>query len=146
MDYSELGADVMARRQARGWSRRELARRAGISDTTLKYMESGTRPDGFDYAPSQTTLRNVADAFGGADAADILRAYGRDDMARYVEASFDRGLHAVRAEPELTPDQERAIERIVEELTRLLATANLSGHKGAYISSARERVESRPAA
>jgi transcriptional regulator with XRE-family HTH domain len=136
MDYEQLGEEITRRRKARGWSRRELARRADVSDTTLKYMESGARADGHDYAPSETTLRNVALAFGGQDAADLLRMYGRDDMARFVEASDHRQLRAVPDidERPITVEQQRAIERIVEELTRLVASANLSSHKGAYVS------------
>jgi transcriptional regulator with XRE-family HTH domain len=135
MDYKTLGEEVARLRRARGWSRRELARRTGLSDTTLKYMESGERPDGWEYSPSETTLREVAYAFGGSDAADLLRAYGRDDMARFVEGQDRRGLSVVDDPPPLTPVQEEALRRIMEELTRLLATANVSAHKGAYVSS-----------
>jgi transcriptional regulator with XRE-family HTH domain len=143
----QAGELVVRLRKARGWSRRELARRADLSETTVRNLEAGGRTDNLEYGPSEKTLRQVADAFGGTDGGDFLRAYGRDDMARFVEASA--GLRIVRGRdelPVLSPDQEQALERIMAELKRLLATANLTSHKGAYVRSDRERVESRPAA
>ncbi|MBK9071754.1 MAG: helix-turn-helix domain-containing protein [Myxococcales bacterium] len=39
---ARVGAQVLARRQQRGWSRRELAARAGLSERFLALLEAGT--------------------------------------------------------------------------------------------------------
>ena len=46
-------------RENRGWSRRELAQRAGIPQPTIGYLESGQRS-----GITVETARRIADAFG----------------------------------------------------------------------------------
>lgn len=55
-----LGANIAAARRARGarWSRRRLATRAGVAQSSLTYIESGERE------PGAWTLARIASALG----------------------------------------------------------------------------------
>mgnify|MGYP000849098643 CR=1 FL=1 len=43
--WNDLARHIIRRRQERGWSQRELARRAGIAVSTLNDLESGQAKD-----------------------------------------------------------------------------------------------------
>lgn len=64
---SRLGVEVRSRRKQRGWSRRVLAERTGISERFLADVESGKAN------PSVGTLCDVASAFE-IDATELLGA------------------------------------------------------------------------
>jgi XRE family aerobic/anaerobic benzoate catabolism transcriptional regulator len=66
---ARLGLEVRARRKARGWSRRDLARRTGISERFLADVEAGAAN------PSLLRLLALADVFEVA-LVDLLGAAG----------------------------------------------------------------------
>jgi transcriptional regulator with XRE-family HTH domain len=53
-----LGAEVFRRRRARGWTRKDLAGRAGVSIATLLRLELSQQ------APSLTSVSGIASALG----------------------------------------------------------------------------------
>lgn len=54
----DIAANVFAQRYTRGWNQSELARRAGVSRSTLNNLETYRK------TPSMVTLRKLALAFG----------------------------------------------------------------------------------
>lgn len=54
-----LASNVKRLRLAKGWSQVQLARKAGVAQTAISYIE---KPDG--KSPSMETLESVAAAFG----------------------------------------------------------------------------------
>ncbi len=56
-DIEDLGERIFRLRDERGWSQTELARRAGVSRTTLSHLEAGVTR-----SPSSPTLRRLARA------------------------------------------------------------------------------------
>ncbi|HYK05849.1 MAG TPA: helix-turn-helix transcriptional regulator [Thermoanaerobaculia bacterium] len=61
-----LGAIIVRLRQAKGWTRATLARRAGISDTYIRLLELG------DNVPTITVLVELASVLG-VSPADLVR-------------------------------------------------------------------------
>ena len=57
-EMRQLADRIYELRDRRGWSQVELARRSGLSRTTIWNIESGG------YSPSMTTLSKIASAFG----------------------------------------------------------------------------------
>ncbi len=55
----DVAERVFKLREERGWTQSELARRAGLSRTTLSHLEGGATR-----TPSSPTLRRLARAFG----------------------------------------------------------------------------------
>jgi transcriptional regulator with XRE-family HTH domain len=67
-----LGAVIVRLRQAKGWSRATLARRAGISDTYVRLLELG------DNVPTLTVLVELA-AVLGVSPAELVREVTEPD-------------------------------------------------------------------
>ncbi len=80
---SRLGANVRALRKARGWSRRDLATRTGISERFLADVETGVAN------PSLLRLQTLAQIFDIELTA--LLATVRDDAGRHVALLGLRG-------------------------------------------------------
>lgn len=118
VDYVEAGRRLRKRREDKGWSRRHLSEQAQVSESALRYMEQGERPDDNEYRPSKATLRRVAEAFGYPDGVEVLEDYAEPAMARQLE----RDLIAVEMSPldRLNPHQRQTVLRIEELIVRLL--------------------------
>ena len=95
-------------RKARGWSQAELARRAGVSQSNIRDIETAAAG----YTPSDKSVKGVARAFG-VDGILLLRSIGRDGMADYLEASFDDPL------ADLTPAEREVALRIIKDIVEL---------------------------
>lgn len=67
---SELGDTIRAAREAKGWSGRQLANYAEISNSALKLIE-----DGVTEQPTQPTLARIADKLD-LDPKDLYRKAG----------------------------------------------------------------------
>lgn len=59
MEGGQVGARVQEARERRGWSKRQLAQRAGVNDATILRIERGETPN-----PGTETLRKIAGALG----------------------------------------------------------------------------------
>jgi transcriptional regulator with XRE-family HTH domain len=57
-DAADLSALITALREAKGWSGAELARRSGVTASTVSVLEAGR------YKPTATTLLRLLDALG----------------------------------------------------------------------------------
>lgn len=82
MDTRQLegvGRQVVAAREALGWSQTELAARAGFTDNTIRKVENGVR-----VAPA--TFRKVLDTVGIAPEVDQMQKIG---YPRDVQALMD---------------------------------------------------------
>lgn len=101
-----LAERIVEERELKGWSRRELAFRAEISDKTLERLETGEieRPRG-------TTLQKIAGAVG-KEVADL-----RPDMER-EEKSLRAQLDRIEAAVQENAD---AIDAISAQLALALA-------------------------
>ena len=55
---TDIGARVFELRDERGWGQTELARKAGVSQTTIVHVETGQ------VQPRMATLRRLAKGFG----------------------------------------------------------------------------------
>ena len=98
----DLGRRIAARRQRLGWSRAQLAARAGLSGAYLTYIE--TRPA----LVTMTCLVGLADALGtkaeallGADPADLDRAAATQVPAGLWIADVRTGRPGERPGPSL---------------------------------------------
>jgi transcriptional regulator with XRE-family HTH domain len=64
----DMGEKLWTLRHERGWSQVELARRSGVAQSTINYLELGKR------VPTIQTLRKLARAHG-TTATELMRAY-----------------------------------------------------------------------
>ena len=103
---SKIGDVIKERRMAKGWSKRTLAERAGMSHSEVHRIENGERQN-----PSTPMLMALADALGiPRDDVLILAGYksGGDDMPMIA-----------RVFPDLkTPKQQETAQKIVDGLSR----------------------------
>jgi XRE family aerobic/anaerobic benzoate catabolism transcriptional regulator len=92
---ARVASRVRSRRQELGWSRRELAARAGLSERFLTQVESGQGN------PSLRTLADIADALATTPVALLeapsevvallgLRGAGKSTVGRALAARLDR--------------------------------------------------------
>ena len=65
-----LGDQVQIRRESKGWSRGELARRSGVTDTAIRRLETGVRKD-----CTTATVCELAGALGTPPDALLLPGY-----------------------------------------------------------------------
>ena len=63
---------LRAARKLRGWSTYELARRAGIAQSTIQRIETGER------RPSARTLAKIANALGFGELGQLLEPWVGD--------------------------------------------------------------------
>ena len=104
----EWGADLVRRREAAGFSRDVLAKRAGISESTLRNVETGRR------APTRTTIMHLQ------SVAEL-----RIDASPIIQHATDRR----RVSPGFSPNCWLAPEYDAIRLHREL-TMQLNGHGG----------------
>ena len=103
---SKIGEVIKERRLAKGWSKRTLAEKAGVSHSEVHRIENGERQN-----PSTPMLMAITDALGiPRDDALILAGYktGDNDIPM-IERVF----------PDLkTPKQRETAQKIVDGLSR----------------------------
>ena len=76
-----LGGQVRVRRESKGWTRTELARRAGlVSDTHVRLIEDGRRAD-----PQASTVVKLAKALGCTPDALLLPSYAPPPIHSYPD-------------------------------------------------------------
>lgn len=120
MDMKAAGADLRARRERRGWSRERLADLSGGSSSAIKNYETGERPDGEDFTPNKSKLREIAKAFGYPEGMEILQVFGFADMAEHFEREWLTGADDFGR---LTAKQQEAL-REINRLVVALVTDN----------------------
>ena len=113
MQLAHLGLAVVAAREARGWNRAELARRALVPYTTLRHIETAERAlDAPAVRPmtSEDTVRALAAALDAdVDAWRLLAGYQLTTSGS-KEAS-DARIHALL---DANPSLERAIRALLK--------------------------------
>lgn len=98
----DVGARIKSLREAAGLSQNELARRAGVSQSGLSYIESGEK------SPSVDTLLRIADALG-VTVSELLNAQGDTEMPPHIRA-------LVREARSLTPEQAEMLARFIRTM------------------------------
>ena len=94
-----LGADLTARRQAKGWSQRQLAKAAGVGRSAVQYWEAADRLD-----PAGWAVRRMTEALGWHIARPVFpsrkRAHGDGLLSLFAgaddRAKERRAAHAAR--------------------------------------------------
>jgi len=103
---SSIGEFIKERRLSKGWSKRALAEKAGVSHSEVHRVENGERMN-----PSVPVLYSIADALG-VPKEEILRhaGYKSDDGdVPLIEKVF----------PDLkTEKQQQTVQKIVDGLSR----------------------------
>ena len=90
-----VGPLVRARRQARGWTQRELAARAGVSRGYVANVERGAVP-----LPRRATLARLGRALG-LRLAQLAQAAGRSERLLEQDPQLQRLVGALVADAEL---------------------------------------------
>jgi len=103
---SDLGRYVTQKRQEKGWSQRELGRRAGIRGATISKLEAGTT------RPTNDTIVKVARALGEKEEA-LLRLAGHLPEA---PPTTDFTTAVCRAFCLLDEKQQNAVATLIFEL------------------------------
>jgi len=81
MNAENPGAVLKKLREAHGYTLTQLAKKAGVSHTTIRNYERGTRDDGSVFTPNEGKVMKVAAVFPPDERAEILEAYGMVDLA-----------------------------------------------------------------
>ncbi len=76
-------------REAHGYTLTQLAKRAGVSHTTIRNYERGTREDGSKFTPNEGKVMKVAAVFPPDERAEILEAFGMVDLARSARSEAE---------------------------------------------------------
>lgn len=82
MSSENPGAVLKKIREAHGYTLTQLAKKAGVSHTTIRNYERGIRKDGSAFTPNEGKVMKVAAVFPPDERAEILEAYGMVDLAR----------------------------------------------------------------
>ena len=104
-----LGNHIIRRRNARGWTRVDLARASGVPQTTIRNIEQGKRSK----KPQEGILRALAAALGNdADVMLALAGYGA-----IPPRTHDQVIVELDALGEIAPRWKDAIERVKNEMS-----------------------------
>ena len=104
-----LGNHIIRRREARGWTRVDLALAAGVPHTTIRNIEKGQRSK----KPQEGTIRAIAAALGNdADVMLALAGYGA-----IPPRTHDQVIVELDALGEIAPKWKDAIERVKNEMS-----------------------------
>ena len=104
-----LGNHIIRRREARGWTRVDLALAAGVPHTTIRNIEKGQRSK----KPQEGTIRAIAAALGNdADVMLALAGYGA-----IPPRTHDQVVVELDALGEIAPKWKDAIERVKNEMS-----------------------------
>ncbi|WP_176954002.1 helix-turn-helix domain-containing protein [Streptomyces indicus] len=107
-DLAELIERVM---REKDWTLSTLARRSGISTSTLHSWKSGDRATG-SRGPSPALLRKFADG-AGLTVAEVFEAAGRHVPAAMDDETERRFLHMLRA---LSDDDRKVVEATMQAM------------------------------
>jgi len=103
---TDLGRHVTQKRQEKGWSQRELGRRAGVRGATISKLESGATQ------PTNDTIVKVARALGEKEEA-LLRLAGHLPA---VPPATDLSAAVCRAFRSLGETQQNAVATLIFDL------------------------------
>src|SRR5690242_6981960 len=104
-----IGGQIVAAREAKGWTQAQLAKETGLTDSAIRKVERGLH-----VGPG--TLRTVLDAVGIRPVSEVRAEAG---YPRDVEVICDfLATYLMKVEPE-----ER--QRIAYDLTRMLMTREM---------------------
>jgi len=104
-----LGSHIIRLRNARGWTRMDLANAAGLPYTTVRNIEKGLRSK----KPVEANIRALAAALeNGADVMLVLAGYGPAPKRTPEQTIID--LDALGG---LAPNWREAIERVKTEMS-----------------------------
>ena len=104
-----LGNHIIRRREARGWTRVDLALAAGVPHTTIRNIEKGQRSK----KPQEQTIRAIAAALGNdADVMLALAGYGA-----IPPRTHDQVIVELDTLGEIAPRWKDAIERVKNEMS-----------------------------
>lgn len=120
MDNRAAGADLRRRRERRGWSREVLAEKSGVSASAIQNYEAGERDGDPDFKPQPGKLRQLANAYGYPEGAEILQLFDLADMAEQFEREALTGADDFGR---LTPGQQETL-REINRLMVALVTNN----------------------
>lgn len=67
----KIGERIQMFREQHGYSQREFARRCGLSNGIISFIENGQRPNGDPYLPRFDTIRKIARVMGTTEEALI---------------------------------------------------------------------------
>jgi len=112
---TELGRTISKLRDDKGWSQRELGRRAGVSNTAISKLESG------DAEPTNNTIVRVALALG-QDPEELLRLAGHLPS---IPPPTDLDTEICQRFRCLSMADKQAVAHIVFSLTGVEAEADL---------------------
>ena len=104
-----LGNHIIRRREARGWTRVDLALAAGVPHTTIRNIEKGQRSK----KPQEQTIRAIAAALGN-DADVMLALAGHGAIP---PRTHDQVIVELDALGEIAPKWKDAIERVKNEMS-----------------------------
>jgi len=115
-----FGETVRQWRVARKKNQRELAAEVGIDFTYLSKLENGRMP-----APSESTIRKIAEVLGHADEVDtlLLLADKVPDDVKPIITSSREAPALLRAINGLSDSEVRLLIKRAEQLQRRAATA-----------------------
>jgi transcriptional regulator with XRE-family HTH domain len=133
---AELGAVVRAARKAEGLGVRELARRAGVSESQISRVENGKTT-----TPNDATLEGIANALGRPPLALLaLTDFSegkvlRDSAAETLDTlpNWARARHSVEALEDATLEELRPFARdvfLLQNLTSVLEKSGIWGGEG----------------
>lgn len=112
LHVDDLAALIERVMQDRDWTLSTLARRSGISTSTLHSWKSGDRATG-SRGPSPALLRKFADG-AGLTVAEVFEAAGRHVPAAMDDESERRFLHMLRA---LGDDDRKVVEAMMQAMS-----------------------------
>ncbi|MEW6663031.1 MAG: helix-turn-helix domain-containing protein [Bacillota bacterium] len=98
----DIGARIKQLREELGLSQNELARRAGIAQSSLSYLESGAK------SPSVDTLLLICKALG-VSLTEFLGETGGNSAPEHIKPLLDRVRH-------LTPEQVQKLAEFIKSL------------------------------
>lgn len=86
MEDNEGGRRLRHLREAKGWTRAELAERSGIAESSISNYELGKT------SPESAKLLPIAEAFNGKDGVWLLEGFGFEEDARLMATRHDSNV------------------------------------------------------
>lgn len=111
LHVDDLGALIERVMDEKGWTMSTLARRSGLSTSTLHSWKSGDRATG-SRGPNPEKLRQLANG-AGLTVAEVFEAAGRHVPAPIDDESERRFLHMYRA---ISGEDRRVVEATMQAM------------------------------
>lgn len=134
VDLQQAGQTLKDLIERHGWSLRAFARRAKVSDTTIRYYVNGGRTDGQHWNPTKPGVRKIADAFGLPIGITILEMYGFDDMVEAFRADHESNTSSIEERLDAVSEEVASLREAVDRILAELVGSNDA--KPGYISPA----------